>query len=139
MTGADTVHNYQQILRQIVYFNRKPAYYLNRAFKLTCSELNGRFSSNDYIQTLTIIHPKVEQQQQSPQQQSQPQSDQAQQSPPPAALHLNDHILTQPVAHAQVHDHKVEMKESKLKTVSGGFLNSALIESDVYGRVPSSK
>lgn len=57
--GIDTVHAYEQILREIVYFNRKPAYYLNRAFKLTCSELNGRFLSNDYIQTLTVIHPKV--------------------------------------------------------------------------------
>lgn len=56
--GADTIHSYQTILRQVVYFNRKPAYYLNRAFKLSCSELNGRFKSNDYIQTLTVIHPK---------------------------------------------------------------------------------
>ncbi|KAF7491891.1 Calsyntenin-1 [Sarcoptes scabiei] len=58
--GADSVHNYNQIMRQLIYFNRKPAYYLNRAFKLTCSELNGRFTSNDYIQTLTVIHPKIE-------------------------------------------------------------------------------
>lgn len=57
--GIDTVHAYEQILREIVYFNRKPAYYLNRAFKLSCSELSGRFLSNDYIQTLTVIHPKV--------------------------------------------------------------------------------
>lgn len=57
--GIDTVHAYEQILREIIYFNRKPAYYLNRAFKVTCSELNGRFLSNDYIQTLTVIHPKV--------------------------------------------------------------------------------
>ena len=28
--GIDTVHAYEQILREIVYFNRKPAYYLNR-------------------------------------------------------------------------------------------------------------
>ncbi|XP_053200964.1 calsyntenin-1-like isoform X2 [Panonychus citri] len=60
INGADTVHNYQTILREIVYFNHKPAYYLNRAFKLTCSELNGRFISNDYFQTLTVIHPKVD-------------------------------------------------------------------------------
>ncbi|CAH0549195.1 unnamed protein product [Brassicogethes aeneus] len=58
ITGSDMVYNYQQVLRQIVYTNRKPAYYLNRVFKLTCSELNGRFTSNEYVQTLTVIHPQ---------------------------------------------------------------------------------
>ncbi|CAH1959347.1 unnamed protein product [Acanthoscelides obtectus] len=57
ITGSDMVYNYQQILRTLVYTNRKPAYYLNRVFKLTCSELNGRFTSNEYVQTLTVIHP----------------------------------------------------------------------------------
>lgn len=57
ITGSDMFYNYQQVLRQIVYTNRKPAYYLNRVFKLTCSELNGRFTSNEYVQTLTVIHP----------------------------------------------------------------------------------
>lgn len=58
VSGSDMVYNYQQVLRQIVYTNRKPAYYLNRVFKLTCSELNGRFTSNEYVQTLTVIHPQ---------------------------------------------------------------------------------
>jgi len=48
-----------QVLRQIQYSNKKPAYYLNRAFKLICSELNGRFTSNEYVQTLTVIHPDM--------------------------------------------------------------------------------
>ncbi|KAG6446661.1 hypothetical protein O3G_MSEX004547 [Manduca sexta] len=39
------------VLREIEYSNKKPAYYLNRVFKLTCSELNGRFTSNEYVQT----------------------------------------------------------------------------------------
>ncbi|XP_073958683.1 calsyntenin 1 isoform X2 [Choristoneura fumiferana] len=59
LTGADTVHNYQQVLREIEYSNKKPAYYLNRVFKLTCSELNGRFTSNEYVQTLTVVHPHM--------------------------------------------------------------------------------
>ncbi|CAG2183104.1 unnamed protein product, partial [Oppiella nova] len=126
--GADSVHNYQQILRQLVYFNRKPAYYLNRAFKLSCSELNGRFSSNDYIQTLTVIHPKVDQQKQ--------------QSPPTApqqksALHPNDHIMIQtaPVAHAQVNEHKVDVKEARIKSASGFLEGGGLIDaSDAFGR-----
>ncbi|XP_066260044.1 calsyntenin-1 isoform X1 [Euwallacea similis] len=58
ISGSDMVFNYQQVLRQLVYTNRKPAYYLNRVFKLTCSELNGRFTSNEYVQTLTVIHPQ---------------------------------------------------------------------------------
>ncbi|KPJ00924.1 Calsyntenin-1 [Papilio xuthus] len=59
LSGADSVHNYQKVLRSIEYSNKKPAYYLNRVFKLTCSELNGRFTSNEYIQTLTVVHPRA--------------------------------------------------------------------------------
>ncbi|XP_063542929.1 calsyntenin-1 [Cydia strobilella] len=59
LTGSDSVHNYQQVLREIEYSNKKPAYYLNRVFKLTCSELDGRFTSNEYVQTLTVVHPHM--------------------------------------------------------------------------------
>ncbi|XP_069178711.1 calsyntenin-1 [Procambarus clarkii] len=59
ISGTHTTHHYQSILRQIHYANRKPAYYLNRAFKLSCSELGGRFTSNEYVQTVTVIHPQL--------------------------------------------------------------------------------
>ncbi|KAK3853014.1 hypothetical protein Pcinc_040425, partial [Petrolisthes cinctipes] len=59
ISGAHTTRHYQSILRQIHYANRKPAYYLNRAFKLSCSELGGRFTSNEYVQTVTVIHPQL--------------------------------------------------------------------------------
>ncbi|XP_059047113.1 calsyntenin-1 [Achroia grisella] len=59
LSGADSVTNYQTVLREIEYSNKKPAYYLNRVFKLTCSELNGRFTSNEYVQTLTVVHPHM--------------------------------------------------------------------------------
>jgi len=60
ISGADMIYNYEDILRHIHYTNRKPAYYLNRAFKVVCSELNGRFSSNEYVQMLTVSHPQIE-------------------------------------------------------------------------------
>ena len=50
--GADMIYNYEQVLRQVIYSNQKPAYYLNRQFKLVCSELNQRFTSNEYVQTV---------------------------------------------------------------------------------------
>ncbi|RWS31255.1 Calsyntenin-1-like protein, partial [Leptotrombidium deliense] len=112
--GADTVHNYQSILRQIVYFNRKPAYYLNRAFKLTCSELNGRFVSNDYIQTLTVIHPKSDSQATLSQKHS---------------INSIEHSGHQSVAHVQIHEHKVEFKQSQIKNAAPGFLDNGLLES----------
>ena len=57
--GAEMIYNYERLLRQITYTNLKPAYYLNRQFKIVCSEMSGRFVSNSYIQTLNIIHPKM--------------------------------------------------------------------------------
>ena len=59
ISGADTTAHYQAILRYLRYANRKPAYYLNRAFKLSCSELAGRFTSNEYVQTVTVTHPQI--------------------------------------------------------------------------------
>ncbi|KAH9409789.1 Calsyntenin-2 [Tyrophagus putrescentiae] len=124
--GADSVHNYQQILRQLIYFNRKPAYYLNRAFKLSCSELNGRFSSNDYIQTLTVIHPKVEPTDVPPQQSQQQQR--------------TNVVEVQPMpAHAMIHDHKVDLKDPRIKQVSSGFFDSSIVDaSDNFARATPS-
>uniref|UniRef100_A0A6A7FN01 Calsyntenin-1 n=1 Tax=Hirondellea gigas TaxID=1518452 RepID=A0A6A7FN01_9CRUS len=59
IAGPHTAARYTAILRQLHYANRKPAYYLNRAFKLTCSQLGGRFTSNEYQQTVTVIHPQL--------------------------------------------------------------------------------
>merc|ERR1719245_2999104 len=55
--GAEMIYNYERLLRQVTYTNRKPAYYLNRQFAVVCSEMNGRFVSNEYIQTITVVHP----------------------------------------------------------------------------------
>lgn len=42
------MYNYEDVLRQINYYNNRPAFYLSRTFKLKCSELNGRFNSNEF-------------------------------------------------------------------------------------------
>lgn len=57
--GADMIYNYEQVIRQVVYSNQKPAYYLNRQFKIVCSEMSERFTSNEYVQTLTVLHPPI--------------------------------------------------------------------------------
>lgn len=127
--GADSVHNYNQIIRQLIYFNRKPAYYLNRAFKLTCSELNGRFTSNDYIQTLTVIHPKIE-------------PIESRQLPQAGANNIiingngngnginnNKNNNIQPfAAHARINEHKIELKEPLIKSSSGFFDNTISVD-----------
>ena len=57
IAGADMIYNYEQVLRQVTYTNMKPAYYLNRQFKILCSELNERFVSNEYVQTVSGFAP----------------------------------------------------------------------------------
>lgn len=56
--GLDSVQNYQHLLRQVTYKNSEPARYSERLFKLVCSDMNGRLVSNEYLQTLTVIHPR---------------------------------------------------------------------------------
>ena len=53
--GAEMIYNYERLLRQVTYTNKKPAYYLNRQFKITCSEMNRRFISNEYVQTVIVM------------------------------------------------------------------------------------
>ncbi|XP_065559278.1 calsyntenin-1-like [Artemia franciscana] len=57
LKGTDKAFRYEQVLRQVTYSNRRPAYYLTRVFKLICSELNGRFISNELSLTLNVLHP----------------------------------------------------------------------------------
>ncbi|XP_016967385.2 calsyntenin-1 isoform X2 [Drosophila biarmipes] len=58
MIGKDTSHNYMNVLRSLVYSNKKPAYYLNRVFKLSCAQLSSQYKSAEYTLTLTVLHPK---------------------------------------------------------------------------------
>ncbi|XP_013789566.2 calsyntenin-1-like, partial [Limulus polyphemus] len=106
--GTHSSHNYEMLLREIVYYNHKPAYYLNRAFKLVCSGLNGRFISNEYIQTLTVIHPRVE-----------------------PSHEVVNHMDPAAFAHAQIHDHQVELQAA--------YVTSKLLEnSEAVARTSAS-
>lgn len=58
MIGSDSVRSYLSVLRALVYSNKKPAYYLNRVFKLSCSQLYAQYKSVEYTLTLTVLHPK---------------------------------------------------------------------------------
>lgn len=39
---------YEQVIRQVRYHHRRPAQLAERRFRLTCSELNGRYTSNEF-------------------------------------------------------------------------------------------
>nr|XP_006818111.1 PREDICTED: calsyntenin-1-like [Saccoglossus kowalevskii] len=62
--GVDSIANYEDILRKVVYINTDPSQYYERSFKLSCSELNGRYTSNLVEVQVNILHssfpgPKV--------------------------------------------------------------------------------
>ncbi|XP_054745497.1 calsyntenin-1 [Anastrepha obliqua] len=59
MIGNDGIANYLDVLKALVYSNKKPAYYLNRVFKLACTQLNSVFKSQEFTLTLTVLHPKL--------------------------------------------------------------------------------
>uniref|UniRef100_A0A3B5LJ14 Calsyntenin-2 n=1 Tax=Xiphophorus couchianus TaxID=32473 RepID=A0A3B5LJ14_9TELE len=46
--GVDSMAHYEQVLRQLRYRNWRPASLTERRFRLTCSELNGRYTSNEF-------------------------------------------------------------------------------------------
>lgn len=129
VTGADRIYNYEQVLRQIQYTNRKPAYYLNRVFKLTCSELNGRFMSNEYVQTLTVIHPRSQTSKNlntkpstptaSPSQQSDKKAAESGHHSSGAAASESTQVLPQP-AHVHMDRHHAELRPAQ--TISDVYM-----------------
>jgi len=46
MSGAKKLSLYEEVLRQVRYVNSEPQELNSRTFVLSCTELNGRFSSN---------------------------------------------------------------------------------------------
>lgn len=48
LSGVNTMANYEQVLHLIRYKNWHTEALFDRKFKLVCSELNGRYISNDF-------------------------------------------------------------------------------------------
>uniref|UniRef100_A0A8C2KFV9 Calsyntenin-2 n=1 Tax=Cyprinus carpio TaxID=7962 RepID=A0A8C2KFV9_CYPCA len=46
--GVDSMVHYEQAIRQVRYHNWKPGGLSERRFRLSCSELNGRYTSNEF-------------------------------------------------------------------------------------------
>ncbi|XP_053777929.1 calsyntenin-1 isoform X4 [Desmodus rotundus] len=55
-TGVDTMASYEEALRFLRYRNWHSRSLLDRKFKLVCSELNGRYVSNEFQVEVNVIH-----------------------------------------------------------------------------------
>ncbi|XP_048375324.1 calsyntenin-1 isoform X4 [Sphaerodactylus townsendi] len=56
ITGVDTMASYEEVLHLIRYRNWHAATLFDRKFKLVCSELNGRYVSNEFKVEVNVIH-----------------------------------------------------------------------------------
>ena len=54
--GADRLSNYEEVLGQIQYVNSHPGDVNHRTFVLSCTELNGRFVSNQLDVTVRHLY-----------------------------------------------------------------------------------
>uniref|UniRef100_A0ABI8A4X7 Calsyntenin 1 n=1 Tax=Felis catus TaxID=9685 RepID=A0ABI8A4X7_FELCA len=55
-TGVDTMASYEEVLRLLRYRNWHTRSLLDRKFRLVCSELNGRYISNEFQVEVNVIH-----------------------------------------------------------------------------------
>ncbi|XP_048680550.1 calsyntenin-1 isoform X4 [Caretta caretta] len=56
ITGVDTMASYEEVLHWIRYRNWHTVSLFDRKFKLVCSELNGRYVSNEFKVEVNVIH-----------------------------------------------------------------------------------
>ncbi|CAL9684694.1 unnamed protein product [Knipowitschia caucasica] len=54
--GVDSMSNYEAVIRELRYFNFQPSHVTERRFRLTCSELNGRYTSNEFALEVSVLH-----------------------------------------------------------------------------------
>ncbi|KTG46751.1 hypothetical protein cypCar_00037527 [Cyprinus carpio] len=53
--GVDSISHYTEVIRQVHYQSRQAVDSV-RTFRLTCSELNGRYTSDQYMLQVNILH-----------------------------------------------------------------------------------
>ncbi|XP_007965645.2 calsyntenin-3 [Chlorocebus sabaeus] len=56
IAGVESITVYEEILRQARYRLRHGAALYARKFRLSCSEMNGRYSSNEFIVEVNVLH-----------------------------------------------------------------------------------
>ncbi|CAL8349995.1 unnamed protein product [Lota lota] len=54
--GVDSMSNYEHVIRQVRYGQWHPGTPPQRRFRLTCSELNGRYTSNEFSLEVSTLH-----------------------------------------------------------------------------------
>ncbi|NWY16696.1 CSTN2 protein, partial [Aphelocoma coerulescens] len=54
--GVDSMFSYEQVLRQLRYRNWATSATSDRKFRVKCSELNGRYTSNEFNLEVNILH-----------------------------------------------------------------------------------
>ncbi|NXF18206.1 CSTN2 protein, partial [Rhodinocichla rosea] len=54
--GVDSMFSYEQVLRQLRYRNWGASATSDRKFRVKCSELNGRYTSNEFNLEVNILH-----------------------------------------------------------------------------------
>ncbi|XP_041272191.1 calsyntenin-2 [Onychostruthus taczanowskii] len=54
--GVDSMFSYEQVLRQLRYRNWGTSATSGRKFRVKCSELNGRYTSNEFNLEVNILH-----------------------------------------------------------------------------------
>ncbi|MFT7803268.1 calsyntenin-2 [Arapaima gigas] len=57
--GVDSMSNYEQVIRQVRYRSWHAATLADRKFRLTCSELNGRYTSNEFNLEVSVLHSEA--------------------------------------------------------------------------------
>ncbi|KAH0624005.1 hypothetical protein JD844_007262 [Phrynosoma platyrhinos] len=54
--GVDTMKNYEHVLQHVHYRNWHTSSIFDRKFRIKCSELNGRYTSNEFNLEVNILH-----------------------------------------------------------------------------------